>query len=157
MTPSWSDDAERIRALRPRHVLFLCVANSARSQMAAAITRALAPALDVSSAGSRPTEVHPLAIEALADVGLDLRRAAGLHLFDIPADEVDVAITLCNEDVGAEFRGNALRVHWPMSDPTAIQGSDEDRLEAFRNVRDELIRRLTVTFGRPRSGSTFAA
>lgn len=152
MTNGWSEDVERIRALRPGHVLFLCVANSARSQMAAAILRALAPGLRVSSAGSRPTAIHPLAVEVLADVGIDIRGNAALHLDQIPPDDVDVVITLCAEDVGAEFPGGALRIHWPLPDPTAVGGSETNRLEAFRLVRDELMRRLTVTFGKPRVG-----
>lgn len=153
---SWSEDAERIRAVRPRHVLFLCVANSGRSQMAAAITRALAPGLVVSSAGSRPTALHPLAIEVLADVGIDIRGAPATHLGEVPPGDVDVVITLCAEDVGAEFPGRALRIHWPLPDPSAVEGSEASRLEAFRLVRDELVRRLAVTFGTPRRGTAAA-
>jgi protein-tyrosine-phosphatase len=146
LSDNWSDDVERIRALAPRHVLFLCVANSGRSQMAAAIARALAPSLKVSSAGSRPTAVHPLAIEALADIGIDIRGAPTLRLDQVDGSDVDVAITVCEEDVGAEFRGSALRVHWSIPDPSVAAGSEAERLEAFRNIRDELMRRLAVTF-----------
>jgi protein-tyrosine-phosphatase len=152
MSEGWSRDAEEIRALRPRHVLFLCVANSARSQMAAAIARALAPGLKFSSAGSRPTALHPLAVEVLADVGIDIRGKPSLHVQEVPSDDVDVVITLCDEDVGAQFPGNAVRIHWPLPDPSAATGSEGDRLEAFRTVCDELMRRLTVTFGGPRGG-----
>lgn len=150
MSYSWSEDAERIRALRPRHVLFVCVTNSGRSQIAVAIARALAPPdVMVSSAGARPTSVHPLAIEALADVGIDVRGSLSRSLDEIPSDGVDVVITLCADDVGASFPGKALRVHWPLPDPTAVTGSDANRLEAFRAVRDEIMRRLTVVFGPP--------
>ncbi len=156
MSDDWSKDAERIRALRPQHVLFLCVANSARSQMAAAIARALAPGLKFSSAGSQPTAIHAMAVEVLADLGIDARSSPTLHMNEIASDDVDVVITLCEEDVGAQFPGNALRVHWPLPDPTAVSGSERDPIEAFRNVRDELMRRLAVTFGSPRGGRTAA-
>lgn len=150
LSDSWSEDAERIRALRPRHVLFVCATNSGRSQIAVAIAHALAPPdVKVSSAGARPTAVHPLAIEALADVGIDISGSPSKSLDEIPPDDVDVVITLCADEVGAAFLGNALRVHWPLPDPTAVTGSEANRLEAFRAVRDEIMRRLTVVFGPP--------
>jgi arsenate reductase len=147
MSQLWSEDAERIRALRPRHVLFLCVANSARSQMAAGLASAMAPTVKVSSAGSRPTAVHPLAIEVLADLGVDIRQNPSLRIDEIPPDDVDVVITLSAEDVGAEFKGRAHRVHWPLPGPAAIGGAEASRLHAFTLVRDELMRRLAVVFG----------
>jgi arsenate reductase len=137
--------------MRPRHVLFLCVANSARSQMAAAIARMLAaPGVKVSSAGTRPSTLHPLAIEVLADVGIDIRGNPTRRLEDIPPDDVDVVITLCEEDVGARFPGAARRIHWALPDPALAAGTEADRLETFRRIRDELMRRLVLVFGGPR-------
>lgn len=147
----WSEEAEQIRAMRPRHVLFVCVANSARSQLAEAIARALAPPeVKVSSAGSRPSGLHPLTVEVLAELGIDVRGHPSRSLEDVPPDDVDVVITLCAEDVGAAFPGNARRVHWPLPDPILATGSEANRLEEFRRTRDELMRRLVVVFGRPR-------
>lgn len=151
MNRNWSEDAERIRELRPGHVLFTCVLNSSRSQMAAAIATALAPpSIRISSAGTRPAPIHPLAIEVLADLGFDLRDAPSRSIHEIPPDDVDVVITLCEENIGATFPGHALRVHWPLPDPSKVEGSDAARLDAFRQIRDELMRRLVVVFGGPR-------
>ena len=106
-------------------VLFLCVANSARSQMAEGIARSLAPAgTKIWSAGSRPTNVRP---EAIAQ---------------IPAAEVDTVITLCGEEECPVFLGKATRLHWGLPDPAAVSGAEGERLDAFRKVRDELRRRI---------------
>ena len=145
----WEADAERIRASGPRHVLFLCVANSARSQMAEGIARALAPAsTKVSSAGSRPSMLNPLAVKALAEIGIDIGGHRSKSVDDVPSGDVDTVITLCAEEVCPVFLGKALRVHWGLPDPAAATGTDEEKLHAFREVRDELRRRLAVLLGR---------
>lgn len=124
-------------------LLFLCVANSARSQMAEAIARRIAPAgLKIWSAGSAPTVVNPLTVRVLAEIGLDAgaQRAKGLEA--IPASEVDTVVTLCAEEVCPVFPGKVRRLHWPLPDPAAAEGDDEARLAAFRTVRDELAKRV---------------
>jgi len=144
----WRTEAEALRAKRPRHILFLCVANSARSQMAEGIARSLAPrGLMVSSAGSSPASVHPQAIQALKEIGIDIsgHRSKGLDTID--AGSVDAVITLCAEEVCPVFLGEADRVHWGLPDPAAVTGTEEARLNAFRSVRDELHRRMKVLFG----------
>jgi arsenate reductase len=151
VTNEWSVDAEQIRAMRPRHVLFICVANSSRSQMAAAIARALAPAeTRISCAGTQPAPIHPLAVEVLAELGFDLRDAPSRHVDEIAADDVDVVVTLCDDEVAVAVPARALRVHWPLPDPTQMTGSGARRLEAYRNLRDELVRRLALAFGTAR-------
>ena len=124
-------------------LLFLCVANSARSQMAEGLARArFGPRARVASAGSSPTAVHPLAIAALDEVGLDIsgQQSTGVEAVD-PAS-VDVVVTLCAEEVCPVLPGRVRRLHWPMPDPAGAGGSDADRLERFRAVRDEIARRL---------------
>ena len=146
---AWRSDAEELRRLAPRHVLFLCVANSSRSQMAEGIARSLAPAgVAVSSAGSQPSRVNPLAIRALDEIGIDIRSHASKSVDSIPAEGVDAVITLCAEEVCPVFLGKAHRVHWGLPDPAGAGRTEEERLQAFRNVRDELRRRLAVVFGR---------
>lgn len=146
---SWQAEAEALRRLTPRHLLFLCVANSARSQMAEGIARSLAPAgVTVSSAGSRPTRVNPLAIQALAELGIDLRGHTSKAVETIPPDDVDVVITLCAEEECPVFLGKALRLHWGLPDPGGAGLDDAQQLQSFRDVRDELVRRLSVVFGR---------
>ena len=126
-----------------RGVLFLCVANSARSQMAEGIARQLLPAeVKVWSAGSRPTGVRPEAIAVLKEIGIDISAHRSKAVAEIPAAEVDTIITLCGEEECPLFLGKATRLHWGLPDPAAVQGSEQDRLNAFRGTRDELRRRL---------------
>ena len=146
---SWRAEAEELRRLAPRHFLFLCVANSARSQMAEGIARSLAaPGVKVSSAGSAPSRLNPLAVRALAEIGIDVSGQRSKSVDEIPPGDVDVALTLCTEEVCPVLPGKALRVHWGLPDPAAATGSGEAKLQAFRDVRDELRRRLAVVFGR---------
>ncbi len=147
--PSWQAEAEELRKLAPRHVLFLCVANSARSQLAEGIARSLAPAgVTVSSAGSRPSRVNPLAIRVLDEIGIDIRSHTSKSVDTVSPSGVDAVITLCAEEVCPVFLGKAHRVHWGLPDPAGAGGSEAEQLPAFRNVRDELRRRLTIVFGR---------
>lgn len=143
----WMPEAQRLRAAAPRHVLFLCVANSARSQMAHGIARSLAPAdVKVSSAGSEPTSVRPQAVAVLAEIGIDIghHRSRGMDDVERP---VDAVVTLCAEEVCPAWLEPALRVHWGLPDPAGVEGTEEEKLQAFREVRDELVRRLSVVFG----------
>ncbi len=126
-------------------ILFLCVANSARSQIAEGIARSLAPPeIKVWSAGSRPTSVRPEAIKVLAEVGIDISQHHSKLVDEIPAGEVDTVITLCGEQECPIFLGKARRLHWGLPDPAAVTGSEKQRLDAFRATRDELRRRLEV-------------
>jgi arsenate reductase len=129
----------------PRGVLFLCVANSARSQMAEALARSLFPAaVRVLSAGSAPSKVNPYAIEVLAELGLDLATHHSKSVQSIDPKLVDTVITLCAEEVCPVFLGSARRLHWPLPDPASSDPSlsREDLLERFRSARDTLRLRL---------------
>ncbi len=149
MTADWKQEAQELRRLAPRHFLFLCVANSARSQMAEGIGRALAPAgVTVSSAGSKPSKVNPFAIRALDEIGIDIRSHHSKSVESISPDGVDAVITLCAEEVCPVFLGAAHRVHWGLPDPAGVGTTDDEQLAAFRSVRDELRRRLERVFRR---------
>jgi arsenate reductase len=144
---SWEQEAERILAARPRHLLFLCVANSARSQMAEGIARSLAPAsVKISSAGSKPSRLNPFAVKALAEIGIDISKHYSKSVDDVPPGEVDAVVTLCAEEVCPVFLGRALRVHWGLPDPAGAGKTDAEQLQAFRDVREELRRRLSRVF-----------
>jgi len=146
-TGEWRAEAEALRAKRPRHILFLCVANSARSQMAEGIARSLAPqGVKVSSAGSSPSSVRPEAIQVLKEIGIDISGHRSKGLDSIDAASVDTVITLCAEEVCPVFLGKAHRIHWGLPDPAGVAGTEEIRLNAFRSVRDELRLRLKVLF-----------
>ena len=151
--PEWLVEAGVLRALAPRAVLFLCVANSARSQIAEGIARALAPpGVTVWSAGSEPTRVRPEAIAALAEIGIDISHQRSKSVSEIPADRVDTVITLCGEEECPVFLGKARRVHWGLPDPAGVGGSEAECVEAFRRTRDELRRRLEIVFARDGPG-----
>ncbi len=125
-------------------ILFLCVANSARSQMAEGIAGKLAPPeIKVWSAGSKPTNVRPEAIRVLEELGIDISHHHSKDVSEIPASEVDTVITLCAEEECPVFLGDVTRLHWNLPDPAAVTGPEIDRLNAFRKTRDELHKRIT--------------
>jgi N-acetylglutamate synthase-like GNAT family acetyltransferase/protein-tyrosine-phosphatase len=115
--------------------------------MAEGIARALAPSsIKISSAGSQPSRLNPLAVRALAEIGIDISGHHSKSVNDVPPDDVDAVVTLCAEEVCPVYLGKALRLHWGLPDPAAAAGEEAARLEAFRTVRDELRRRLATVF-----------
>jgi arsenate reductase len=147
--PRWMVETAVLRALHPSGVLFLCVANSARSQMAEGIARSLAPAgVRVWSAGSKPTKVRHEAVTVLAEIGVDISGHHSKSVTDIAPDGIDAVITLCGEEDCPVFLGQAHRLHWGLDDPAAIVDNETGRLAAFRCVRDELSTRLRLLFGK---------
>ncbi len=144
---TWRADVVRLHAAGARSYLFLCVANSARSQMAEGVARALAPdGVTVASAGSHPTSVRPEAAAVMAEMDVDLSTHRSTSVQDVDPDGVDAVITLCADEVCPAFLGDALRLHWGLPDPAAVDGDEVARLAAFRAVRDELRRRLGEVF-----------
>ncbi len=142
---AWRGDAARLMAAKPSGILFLCVANSARSQMAEGIARHLAPkGVRVFSAGSAPSRVHPLAVQALAEIGIDISGQYSKGIDAVRPEEVDAVITLCADEVCPVWLADAIRVHWGLPDPAEVQS--DDALGGFRSVRDELMTRLRCLF-----------
>ena len=128
-------------------LLFLCVANSARSQMAEGLARArFGDAVNVQSAGSQPSRVNPLAIRAMAEIGIAITGQTSNSVETIDPASVNTVVTLCAEEVCPVFLGNARKLHWPLSDPAAVEGTEDERLARFREVRDEIRRRLPELF-----------
>lgn len=129
-------------------VLILCTGNSARSQMAEGLLRAKAGrSLEVASAGTHPAaRVHPLAIEAMREIGIDIASHRPKHLEAfLGLAPVRHLITVCHDADGTcptSWPGVVTRVHWPIEDPAAFQGEPAAALAKFRDVRDELSRRL---------------
>jgi len=144
----WLVEAAILRSLQPHGLLFLCVANSARSQLAEGIARSLAPeGVWVGSAGSEPSTVRPEAALVLAELGIDIstHRAKGFDAID--PSRVEAVVTLCAEEVCPIWLDDAPQVHWGLPDPAVVKG--EERLGAFRHTRDVLLQRLTVLLGGP--------
>ncbi|MDF2377529.1 MAG: arsenate reductase ArsC [Verrucomicrobiales bacterium] len=134
-------------------VLILCTGNSCRSQMAEALLqKAAGDVLRVESAGSRPSGyVHPLAIKAVAEIGLDLSEGRSKSIDEFLDQDVETVITVCaNADQACPaFPGQARRYHWPFDDPDHAEGSEEEQMEFFRRVRDEIDRVFSAYgFGR---------
>ena len=120
-------------------LLFLCVQNSARSQMAEGLARAIFDdAVRVQSAGSKPAAVNPLAIAAMQEIGIDISAQTSKPVDSIDPRSVDTVITLCADEVCPVFLGNVRRLHWPIADPAAPAAalSDAERLARFRLARD---------------------
>jgi arsenate reductase len=113
--------------------------------MAEGIARSLAPReVKIWSAGSRPAKVRPEAIAVLREIGIDISHHRSKAVADIPTPEVDTVITLCAEEECPLFPGKVRRLHWPLHDPAAVQSSEPARLDAFRDTRDELRRRIAA-------------
>jgi len=126
------------------NILFLCVANSARSQIAEGLAKKLFGTKHrVQSAGSKPTHVSQHAIEVLKEIEIDIARQTSKSVEEIDPKSVDLVITLCEEEVCPAFLGSAKRIHWPLPDPARIPITDHiGRLMEFRKIRDEIQKRL---------------
>ena len=126
-------------------ILFLCVANSARSQMAEGLARMLfGDDVRVQSAGSEPSVVNPYAIEVMRELGVDLRTHTSKSVQSIDPKTVHTVITLCAEEVCPVFLGQARRLHWPIPDPASKDASlsREEMLGRFRAARDAISEKL---------------
>ncbi len=125
-------------------VLILCTGNSCRSHLAEGILRAEAgDALRVASAGSKPAGyVHPLAIQVMKEIGIDISNHRSKHLDEFLNQDVETVITVCGnaDQVCPMFPGQVNRHHWGFDDPAHATGSDEEQLAVFRRVRNEIRR-----------------
>jgi arsenate reductase len=133
-----------------QQILFLCVANSARSQMAEGLGRMLfGDRVSVQSAGSEPSIVNPYAIEVMRELGVDLTTHSSKSVQTIDPETVGTVITLCAEEVCPVFLGKARRLHWPIPDPASKDPwiPREEMLARFRTTR-ETIRGMLEQFAR---------
>jgi arsenate reductase len=133
-----------------KQVLFLCVANSARSQMAEGLGRMIfGDRVAVQSAGSEPSVVNPYAVEVMRELGIDLTSHHSKSVQTLDPGQVGTVITLCAEEVCPVFLGKARRLHWPIPDPASQDVSipRDDMLGRFRTARDT-IRNLLEQFAR---------
>jgi arsenate reductase len=134
-----------VSAIDRRRVLFLCTHNSARSQMAEGFLRAWAgDRFEVASAGTGATRVHPLAIRAMDEAGIDLRGHRSKAVEPLLGQPWDYVITVCDSanERCPLFPGPTSRIHWSFDDPSRATGSEDQQLGTFRRVRDEIQTRL---------------
>jgi arsenate reductase (thioredoxin) len=128
-----------------QRVLFLCTHNSARSQMAEGYLRALGSGrFEAVSAGTRARGLHPLAVQAMAEEGIDISLQESKNLAQFVNDSFDVVVTVCDDaNESCPYFANAKeRRHWSFPDPSAALGDDETRFAAFREVRDAIRERI---------------
>jgi arsenate reductase (thioredoxin) len=124
-----------------KRVLILCTANSARSQMAEGLLRAdHGDRFEVESAGLRSASVRPEAVAVMAEIGIDISAHRSKCVDEFAAGAFDYVLTVCDgaRDACPVYPGHATRLHRAFDDPAATQGSEAERLQAFRKVRDEI-------------------
>ena len=139
-----------------QRVLFLCTHNSARSQMAEGLLRALAgDRFEAMSAGTEATHVRPLAIRAMRELGVDISGQESKTLDRYLREPFDYVITVCDDanEACPFFPGAANRLHWSFEDPSRAEGSEEERLAVFRSVRDRIRQRIEDDLGATSEGT----
>ncbi|PCJ58208.1 MAG: low molecular weight phosphatase family protein [Rhodospirillaceae bacterium] len=132
-----------------KRVLFLCVANSARSQMAEGLARhILGDQVDALSAGSKPASVNPHAVAAMAEIGIDITGQHAKSVDTIDPSSLDLVVTLCAEEVCPALPGRVTRLHWPITDPAApSRGEPQAHFRAARDRIQKKIKALAKTMG----------
>ncbi|MHC1729561.1 MAG: arsenate reductase ArsC [Syntrophobacteraceae bacterium] len=134
--------------MKKRRVLFICVHNAARSQMAEAFLNGLGAGIfEAHSAGLEPTGVHPLVVDAMKELGYDLSGYKAKSVFELYKQGMlfEYAVTVCRESIESKcpiFPGITARLHWGFDDPVALAGSYGERLEGTRRIRDKIKSRI---------------
>jgi thioredoxin type arsenate reductase len=131
--------------MRPIRVLFLCTHNSARSQMAEGILQKRGQdTVEAFSAGTEVTTVHPLAIQALGEINIDISKHRSKHLKEFLEGPFDYIITVCDlaREACPVFPGALNSIHWSLTDPASVEGSEEEKLKAFRETASNLYKRI---------------
>ncbi len=134
-----------------KRILFICTANSCRSQMAeGAANHFLHDIVLAKSGGTQPSSVHPLAVKVMAEIGIDISNNKSKHMDEFEKEQFDFAISLCGDpDEGTcpVFAGKAdQRLHWSFPDPAMVKGSEYEILSEFRKVRDDIKIKIKALF-----------
>jgi arsenate reductase len=130
-----------------KRVLFLCTGNSARSQIAEGLLRHLSrDEVDSYSAGTDPVPVKALAIQVMEEIGIDISRHRSKGVDALAGESFDFIITVCSraQEKCPRWPGQVEYIHWAIDDPAAVQGSDEQRHQAYRNAREALRQRINL-------------
>jgi arsenate reductase len=136
-----------------RKVLFICTHNSARSQMAEGYLRArYGDRYEAFSGGTEVTRVHPVAIEVMKEIGIDISSHRSKMIDEFYHKPIDIVVTVCDSAKGAcpFFPGKHEDIHYSFPDPSGLTGTDEEVLLGFRLIRDNIITWIDETFGKER-------
>jgi len=139
-----------------KRILVLCTGNSARSQMAEGLFRHEGRgAYEVASAGTNPSQVRPEAIAVMKELGIDISGQRSKSIGEFGGQSFDYVVTVCDNarDTCPVFPAGTKRIHWSLEDPAVVQGSEQERLAAFRRIRERLHERVK-TFLREQAGAT---
>ncbi|MFN3712795.1 MAG: VOC family protein [Alcanivoracaceae bacterium] len=129
-------------------ILFLCAANSSRSQIAEGLARQiLGPGVKVSSAGSMPSRLNPHAVAAMGDIGVDISQHWAKSIDEVDIDGIDLVVTLCADEICPVLPGKVKRLHWPVADPAGQPIDGEDIATRFAVARDQIRARIKVLAG----------
>ena len=130
------------------NILFMCVANSASSQLAEGLARVVfGYTATVESAGSEPGKLNPFAVQVMKEIGVDISRHWSKSTEELEPGflgKLDYVITLCAEEVCPVMISEAKRLHWPLKDPAGQEGTEAEKLQRFRDTRDEILKRLVA-------------
>lgn len=129
-----------------KRIMFMCTGNSARSQMAEGLARAMAKGkVEVFSAGLDPKGLHPVSVRVMRDIGIDISGHTSKPIEPGLLATMDVVVTLCGDarDRCPVLPAGVAHVHWPLPDPAAVRGTEDDVIEAFRDVRISLQERIS--------------
>ena len=132
-----------------KKILVLCTGNSARSQMGEGLFRTEGGGrFEVFSAGTNPTSVRPEAIAVMKEIGIDISGQRSKSVDEFTGQSIDYVVTVCDNarDNCPLFPAGTERLHWSLEDPAAIQGSEPERLAAFRRIRDQIHARVKAFF-----------
>lgn len=130
-----------------KKILFLCVANSARSQMAEGLAKnLLSNDFIIHSAGSKPSSVNPYAIQVMNEIGIDISKQCSKSVDDFNADDFDYIVTLCAEEICPFVHSKAKRLHWPFLDPANKENDPQKSIHNFRKIRDEIGEKIKSYF-----------
>lgn len=132
-----------------KRLLVLCTGNSARSQMGEGLFRYEGRGeFEVCSAGTKPSHVRPEAIAVMSELGIDISSHRSKSVNELEGQPFDYVVTVCDNarDHCPVFPGGAERIHWSFEDPAAVEGSEEERLAAFRRIRDQIHERVKAFF-----------
>ncbi len=127
-------------------ILFMCVANSARSQLAEGLARTVLPFAEIRSAGSQPSQLNPFAVAVMKEIGIDISKHYSKDIVELEStflDELDYVITLCAEEVCPVVVSKAKKLHWPFPDPATKEIlADSEQTQMFRITRDAILLKI---------------